>query len=164
MTTEQRIERLERENRWIRRGGAVLFAVVAAVVLVAQGKDDDKAPDHLTVKSLSVLDKQGVSRITLMTGGDIAVIKMFGPFGTGAGPKNELNLYAGTKSHGLKIVTEGGEARLFSHSRGDAGLSVSAGGKQRCVAFVRQAAAGNSTAGMRLNDSDGKAVWREESK
>ena len=31
MTTEQRLERLERENRWMRRIGAVAVVVAAAV-------------------------------------------------------------------------------------------------------------------------------------
>ena len=38
MTTEQRLERLEREIRWMRRIGAVGVAVVAAVFLIGQGK------------------------------------------------------------------------------------------------------------------------------
>jgi hypothetical protein len=38
MTTEQRLERLERENRWMRRTGAVCLAVVAAVLLMGQGE------------------------------------------------------------------------------------------------------------------------------
>jgi len=39
MTTEQRLERLERENRWMRRVGAVAAAVAAAVFLVGQGEE-----------------------------------------------------------------------------------------------------------------------------
>ena len=38
MTTEQRLERLERQNRWMRRIGAVAVAVAAAVFLIGQGK------------------------------------------------------------------------------------------------------------------------------
>ena len=38
MTTEQRLERLERENRWMRRIGAVGVAVAATVFLIGQGK------------------------------------------------------------------------------------------------------------------------------
>ncbi len=38
MTLEQRLERLERENRWMRRIGAVAVAVAAAVFLIGQGK------------------------------------------------------------------------------------------------------------------------------
>jgi len=41
MTTEQRLERLERENRWTRRIGTVGVAVVAALFLIGQGKDKE---------------------------------------------------------------------------------------------------------------------------
>jgi len=40
MTTEQRLERLERKVRWMRRIGAVGVAVAAAVFLVGQGKEE----------------------------------------------------------------------------------------------------------------------------
>jgi len=63
MTTEQRLERLERENRWMRRIGAVAVAVAAAVFLVGQGKAKE-LPD-LVVRSLTVRDKNGKTRATL---------------------------------------------------------------------------------------------------
>jgi len=56
MTTEQRLERLERENRWMRRIGAVGVAV-AAVFLIGQGKEKE-LPD-LEGRSLSVVDTNG---------------------------------------------------------------------------------------------------------
>ena len=68
MSLEQRLERLERENRWMRRIGAVGVAVAAAVFLVGQGKD--KEPPDLVVRSLTVKDKDGNSRIRLSAGID----------------------------------------------------------------------------------------------
>jgi hypothetical protein len=65
MTLEQRLERLERENRWMRRLGAVAVAVVAAVLLMGQDKAKD-LPD-LVVRSLTVKDKDGKVRATLAT-------------------------------------------------------------------------------------------------
>ena len=65
MTTEQRLERLERENRWMRRIGAVGVAVAATVFLIGQGTD--KEPPDLTVRSLTVVDKDGKSRAQLRT-------------------------------------------------------------------------------------------------
>jgi hypothetical protein len=53
MTTEQRLERLERENRWMRRIGAVCLALVAAVFLMGQEKAKE-LPD-LEVGSLKAL-------------------------------------------------------------------------------------------------------------
>jgi hypothetical protein len=52
MTLEQRVRKLERENRRMRRIAAVAVAVVAVVVLVGQGKEE-KLPD-LVVRSLTV--------------------------------------------------------------------------------------------------------------
>jgi len=65
MTTEQRLERLERENKWMRRIGAVAVAVAAAVFLVGQGKDKE-LPD-LEVRSLTVKDEDGRTRAMLAT-------------------------------------------------------------------------------------------------
>ncbi len=58
MTTEQRLERLERQIRWMRRIGAVGVAVAAAVFLIGQGKD--KEPPDLEVRSLKVVDNKGM--------------------------------------------------------------------------------------------------------
>jgi hypothetical protein len=63
MTTEQRLEKLERQNRWMRRIGAVAVAVAAAVFLIGQGKDED-LPD-LEVRSLTVKDEEGRGRVFL---------------------------------------------------------------------------------------------------
>jgi hypothetical protein len=63
MTTEQRLEKLERENRWMRRIGAAVAAVAAVVFLMGQGKDG-KLPD-LEVRSLTVKDHEGRVRIRL---------------------------------------------------------------------------------------------------
>jgi hypothetical protein len=57
MTLEQRVAKLERQNRRLRRGGAVLLAVAAFVVLIAQGSDKE-LPD-LVVRSISVTDPDG---------------------------------------------------------------------------------------------------------
>jgi len=67
MTTEQRLERLEREIRWMRRIGAVSVALAAAVFLIGQGKDKE-LPD-LVVRSLTVKDKDGIVRAQVKTGG-----------------------------------------------------------------------------------------------
>jgi hypothetical protein len=63
MTLEQRLDRLERENRWMRRIGAVGVAVAAAVFLIGQGN----GPPDLVVRSLKVVDKDGKVCIELVT-------------------------------------------------------------------------------------------------
>jgi len=68
MTTEQRLERLERQNRWMRRIGAVAVAVAAAVFLIGQGKDKE-LPD-LEVRSVTVKDADGKVRAFLGLDGD----------------------------------------------------------------------------------------------
>jgi hypothetical protein len=68
MNLEQRLERLERENRWMRRIGAVGVAVVAAVFLIGQGKDKE-LPD-LEVRSLKVKDNAGKVRAVLASDTD----------------------------------------------------------------------------------------------
>ncbi|MHC4137873.1 MAG: hypothetical protein ACYS0K_23270 [Planctomycetota bacterium] len=68
MTTEQRLERLERENRWMRRIGAVGVAVAAAVFLVGQGKE--KVPPNLVARSLTLKDKEGTVHAYLAAGVD----------------------------------------------------------------------------------------------
>jgi len=65
MTTEQRLERLERENRWMRRFGAVGISVAAAVFLIGQGKE--KKLQDLEVRSLTVKDADGKVRARLGT-------------------------------------------------------------------------------------------------
>jgi hypothetical protein len=62
MTTEQRLARLERENRWMRRLGAVAVAVAAAVFLVGQGKDK---PRVVEAQKFVLRDSEGKSRAEL---------------------------------------------------------------------------------------------------
>ena len=70
MSIEQRLEKLERQNKWMRRIGGVAVALVAAVFLMGQGKEKE-LPD-LEVQSLTVKAKDG--RITKITGGDMTLI------------------------------------------------------------------------------------------
>jgi hypothetical protein len=63
MTLEERLARLERENRWMRRGAAALIAAAAFVVLSAQG--EERALPDLEVRSLSLKDGDGRVRAAL---------------------------------------------------------------------------------------------------
>ena len=67
MSVEERLERLERQNQWMRRLGAVVVALVVAVFLMGQGKKKE-LPD-LEVRSLTVKDKDGNVRARLWTSG-----------------------------------------------------------------------------------------------
>ena len=78
MSVEERLARLERENRWMRRIGGLTLAAAAVVVLVGQGKEKD-LPD-LAVRSLTVKDAEGNKRITLGAG-DRATLRFKDPGG-----------------------------------------------------------------------------------
>ncbi len=57
MTIEQRLAKLERQNRWMKRGGGLMLAAIACVVLIGQGKA--KALPDLVAKSLTIKDRHG---------------------------------------------------------------------------------------------------------
>jgi hypothetical protein len=68
MTLEQRLERLERENWWMRRIGVVGAAVLAAVVLMGQGKAERAFyADSIETRKLVILDPKGRKRAWLTT-------------------------------------------------------------------------------------------------
>ncbi len=62
MTLEQRLEKLERENRWMRRIGAVGVAIAAAVFLIGQGKDK---PRVVEAEAFVLRDGEGKQRAVL---------------------------------------------------------------------------------------------------
>jgi hypothetical protein len=62
MTTEQRLERLERQNRWMRRIGAVAVAVAAAVFLIGQGKEK---PGVIEASKFVLVNADGAIRAVL---------------------------------------------------------------------------------------------------
>jgi hypothetical protein len=68
MTLEQRVRKLERENRWMRRTAAIAVAVVSVVILVGQGKEEP--PRDLVVRSLTMKDAAGSARMKLHTTDD----------------------------------------------------------------------------------------------
>lgn len=51
MTLEDRLSKLERENRWMRRGAAVVVAVLAAVALVAGKGAKELEAEKLVIRS-----------------------------------------------------------------------------------------------------------------
>jgi hypothetical protein len=64
MSVEQRLSRsrLERQNRWLKRLGALAIAVGAVVVLVGQGKGK---PQILQGKKLVLEDEAGTARVVI---------------------------------------------------------------------------------------------------
>ncbi len=62
MTVEQRLERLERQNRWLKRIATVCVAVVAVVFLLGQGKDK---PRVVEAEAFVLRDSEGKQRAVL---------------------------------------------------------------------------------------------------
>jgi hypothetical protein len=64
MTTDQRLERLERQNRWMKVAVASMAVVLAVVFLIAAGEDQekDKVLEEVRAKKLVLVDEQNVER------------------------------------------------------------------------------------------------------
>lgn len=132
MTTEQRLEKLERENRWMRRIGAVAVASLAAVVLMGQGKERAFYADSIETKKLVILDPKGSKRAWLATESLRRSPDEFYPillFKDGAGKRSiylgggrapQLALAKDETRVGLFIGVLGNPA--FSWSRGSRGI------------------------------------------
>jgi hypothetical protein len=118
MTTEQRLARLERENRWMRRIGAVGLALVAAVFLMGQEKAKD-LPD-LEVRSLTVKDKDGKVRAVLGTDADGPALKLSDEDGR---TRAALDVLDGEPSLTLKDKDGKAGALLFTAADGSPGLA-----------------------------------------
>ena len=67
MTIEQRLNRLERQNRRLRLGGMVLLLGIGAVFLMGQANGE---PGNLIVRSLKVVDDGGKVRLLLQGTGN----------------------------------------------------------------------------------------------
>ncbi len=62
MTYEHRLERLERENRWMKRAGAVGIALAAVVLVMGQAKAE---PRVIEAEAFVVRDGEGKQRAVL---------------------------------------------------------------------------------------------------
>jgi hypothetical protein len=112
MTTEQRLARLERENRWMRRVATLSVALLAACVLVGQGTD---APSVVKARAFILVDASGKYRAVLGADNENGL------------PSTNLTLF---DHEGVKRVElgagSGGACGLWLHSkrRVRAGLAV----------------------------------------
>jgi len=142
MTTEQRLERLERENRWMRRIGAVAVAVAAAVFLIGQGKKN--APPDLVVRSLKVVDKDGKVRAYLVKPADgSATLGLMDSAG-----RMRVLLQAPDRMPALRIMDKAGKKRVIL----SAGLS-----NLDTVPVVIKAALEPS---LKFCDANRKVIWK----
>lgn len=133
MTIEQRINRLERQNRRLKLGGMFLLLGIGAVFLMGQANGE---PGNLIVRSLKVVDDGGQVRLLLQgTGNQLTTwdqnggprIRLWGH--DGAGTRLELNDGFGRTKIMLSVMdTDGLSAAraVLSDSKGiaRAGISV----------------------------------------
>ncbi|MHC4818403.1 MAG: hypothetical protein ACYTF8_10145 [Planctomycetota bacterium] len=127
MTTEQRLERLERENRWMQRIGAVGIAVAAVVLLVGQGRQPEGW--HLVAKSVTVNDELGRPRIRLGQNGGVPQLQFLD--GTG-----RTHITLGETPHGpLLRLRDKKTTRIVLSTDHDGSASVlltDKAGRSRC--------------------------------
>ena len=108
MTIEQRLERLERQNRWMKRIGALGLAVAAAVLLSGQAKGKDL--QDLKARSLTLIDANGKNRVVLADS-----LTLIDPYG-----RNRVVL----ADYGLRVLDINGKTRATLFARGDGSSSL----------------------------------------
>jgi hypothetical protein len=103
MTTDQRLERLERQNRWMTAAVASMAVVLAVVFLVAAGQDQEKDKpkvlEEVRAKRVAIVDNAGNDRIILDAPEGRARLAMF----TGAS-EDKPQLALGVESGGVSVV------------------------------------------------------------
>ncbi|MHC4137639.1 MAG: hypothetical protein ACYS0K_22055 [Planctomycetota bacterium] len=177
MTTEQRLERLERENRWMRRIGAVGVAVAAAVFLIGQGKDKELHVQSLRVggkdgwatlsaKHLSFMDKARTLRVLLTREHGGASLM----FADGNGKLRAVLSTTEVGSTRLRLSDHNDEMRALLRVLPDGSPSLGLydkNGRDRAVLGVtttvdKKTGAETKTAEstLTLYDAKGKVIWK----
>jgi hypothetical protein len=154
MTLDQRLEKVERENRWMRRIGMVAAAVAAAVFLIGQAKE--KEPQDLEVRSLKVKDRDGKARVTLGTDADGVPHLRF------ADEHGKLRAMLGTLEEDLLCLTLWDRdfkvrAALGMGTNGPPHLRLA---DEDGVARVRLSTSRDGSAYLKFYDSKGKVIWK----
>jgi len=171
MTVEKRLEKLERENKWMRRAGAVVLAVAATVLLTGQGKGE-KLPD-LEVRSLTVKDEKGKVRVKLGTATDgSAHIEIHDQAGrvrlslrTAANGAPHLRLadQAGKHRAVLRVFLDGSVflalhdgLLLRTVAKGSPSILLTDGGRVRTSLGIADA----GSPALELKDAKGNVIWQ----
>ena len=153
MTTEQRLERLERENRWMRRIGAVAVAVAAVVFFIGQGKE--KRLPWLEVERLTLKDKSGARRAVLMAAEGWVSLSLFDG---GPGLDNRSHLGLTTRADGSSEVSLRGRhftrALLATNADGTPSLSLF---DRRNTVRALLATNADGTPELTLSDENGRS-------
>jgi len=159
MTTEQRLEKLERQNRWMRRIGTVAVAVAAAVFLIGQGKD--KGPQDLVVRSLTVEDKDGETRATLATDDQIGGVTLR-LCGKDTWPSAFLAVLADGTA-GLVLNDKNTKARVSLLLGGDGSPTLLLGdknGQTRAALGATETETRTAESMLTMYDAKGNVIWQ----
>ncbi|MHC4342740.1 MAG: hypothetical protein ACYSX0_21315 [Planctomycetota bacterium] len=105
MTLEQRVEKLERQNRWFKRGAALVVALAACGTLVAQKKEE--WPRDLVVRSLTVEDALAPGSIRMGRRGLVMTLD----FGQG-NERPGVRVYASAGEASVRVWSSEGDAEL----------------------------------------------------
>ena len=148
MTIAQRLAKLEKQNRWMKRVGGVVLAAVACVVLIGQGKAKE-LPD-LVAKSLTIKDAKGKTRAELRIANQGAAF---------------LGLFdeAGVARASLLTLSNGAPMLNFRDKAGQtmALLTTVRGGA--CSLYLTEANVLRAKLGvgsLALHDAKGNVVWK----
>ena len=114
MTIEQRLGRLERQNRWMKRIGMLGLAVAATVLLSGQAKGKDL--QHLKARSLTLIDAKGKNRVVLADNG----LRVSDRDGNARVALRAL----GDGSPSLTFWDKNGKPRVLLHALGDGSPSL----------------------------------------
>ncbi len=166
MTIEQRVAKLERQNKWMKRAGGLALAAVACVVLMGQGKPKE-LPD-LRARSLTITDAKGKRRISLHA--------------TEAGPRLDLYDANGHARVNISYIEESGQAAIMllgtkalvflNASRGSAHLQINdkdgnsaLDGSALNLDAAREKARARlsvfrGSPSVELRDKDGSVIWQ----
>ena len=169
MTIEQRLAKLERQNRWMKRAGGLMLAAVACVVLMGQGKPKE-LPD-LVAKSLTIKDEKGGKRVELGTEKGSAYVRLHDQNGrvrlslrTAANGNPHLNLVdqTGKKPVVLRTFLDGSVLLalkgLFLRSAANGSPAILLTGRGGIRAWLGRADDGSPV--LKLRDAKGKVIWQ----
>ncbi len=104
MNLDERLSRVERQNKWMRHSGALTLAATAFVLLVAQ--DKEQTPADLEVRSLVLKDDAGRMRASLRMEEGAPFLVLWDEEG-----KERASL-GGLKSSGLSLSDAEGRKRI----------------------------------------------------
>jgi len=176
MTTEERIEKLERQNRWMKTAWAALVIGLSSFLFMCAGQGrqalpEQKVEEEMRAKRFVVVDENGETRVVLAATDDRSFLSLSDNKGrerlslcvTGDGTGLYFNDKAGTNM--INLSESGGVPALFfgdEYGRERVGLGVTkkgpslqlrdAGGKIRVGTTVSK----GDVSGFAFSDNEGK--------